>query len=83
MTKIAEEIKKRRENFLDKYGIQEYFLFVIGAFGIIILAYWFATKQLEYNVNELAVLAISFLFIVAPMTLLDIIRKVRGLDPKN
>lgn len=83
MTKLSENINKRRETFLKKYGIQEYFLFIVGASGILILLYWLATKQLEYSFNELAVLVISFLFIWAPMTLVDMIRKARGLEPKK
>ncbi|MBV7268360.1 hypothetical protein [Winogradskyella luteola] len=83
MEKLSQDINRRRETFLKKYGIGEYFLFVVGAIGILILLYWLATKQLEYSLNELAVLAISFLFIWAPMTLVDLIRKARGLETKK
>ncbi len=83
MTKITENLNKRRETFIKKYGLQEYFFFSVGAIGILILLYWFATKQLEYNWKEGTALAVSFLFIYAPMTLLDIIRKLRGLDTKS
>jgi hypothetical protein len=75
-------MKNIRETFLKKYGIAEYFLFVIGAVLLGVQVYRYASDTLEGAVLEITVTAVASLFILAPMTLVNIIRKAKGLEPK-
>ena len=65
-----------------RYTIQEWIALIVGAIIWGIQLYRYATNQLSEAALELPVFCIGFLLLFAPLTILNIIRKARGLDPK-
>tara|TARA_B100000809_G_C15106092_1_gene518819 strand:+ start:643 stop:867 length:225 start_codon:yes stop_codon:yes gene_type:complete len=65
-----------------RYGIGEW---VVLFFGIVIMAiqiFRYATNSLADNKLELFVCGLSILLMLSPLTLLNVIRKVKGLETK-
>lgn len=67
---------------IKKYGFSECFVWLLGACALSIQLYRYATNTLDGSNLDLAVFAFSVLFIFAPLTLVNIIRKARGIEPK-
>ena len=61
-------------NFLKKYGIWEYVLFLSGGIGLGKLTYNFATESLEYSALNGVVFVLSVLLIAAPATVVRAVK---------
>lgn len=73
------------ENLKDKYsryGVQEWITLVFGVVILGIQVYRYATNGLADYTMEIFVAIFSVLLIISPLTLLNLIRKARGLDAK-
>ncbi len=71
-------IKKK----FDRYGLAEWFLLLVGSVLIGVQVYRYATNTLTEWKLETVVLAVAVLFLLSPLTLINIIRKARGLSVK-
>lgn len=65
-----------------RYSPQEWIAMAIGSALWVIQVYRYATNTLADNSLEIPVFCIAFLLTFAPLTLLNIIRKARGVDTK-
>ena len=73
------------ENLKDKYsryGIQEWITLIFGVVILGIQVYKYAFNELGDYTLEIFVAIFSVLLIISPLTLLNLIRKARGLDTK-
>lgn len=66
----------------EKYTVQEWIALVLGTIVMGIQIYRYATNSLAEWPLETAVFAASSMLMFAPKTILDLIRKARGLDTK-
>ena len=71
------------KNNFKEYGIQEWIALIFGTIVMGIQIFRYATNSLADSGLEAVVFALSFMLIFAPKTILDIIRKVRGIDNKS
>jgi len=76
------------ENFLRKYGVWEYMLFIFGgillgrtAYEIIMVN--FEETNWEYWLINLGLASVGALFVGKPLSILDFGRKKLGLEPKK
>lgn len=67
---------------IKKYGFSECFVWVLGAVALSIQLYRYANNTLEGSSLDIVVFCASVLFLFAPLTLVNIIRKARGLETK-
>lgn len=74
MEKIKEKYRK--------YRIQEWIALIFGIILLSIQVFRYATNSLAENGLEIVVFAIAFMLIFAPRTILEIIRKIKGLTTK-
>jgi hypothetical protein len=65
-----------------RYGMQEWIAIIIGAALYIIQTYRYATNNLGDYTLEVAVFAAANLLVFSPLTILNLIRKAKGLDTK-
>jgi hypothetical protein len=65
-----------------RYGIQEWITLIFGVVILGIQVFRYATDALADYKLEIFVAIFSVLLIISPLTLLNLIRKARGLDPK-
>lgn len=72
-----------KETYLRKYGVWEYILLIIGLFIIIKLGRDFWNDVFTYSINEIGATVFAILLIAFPLTLNDLIRKVRGLETRS
>lgn len=75
-------MEKIKQSFLKRYGIKEYIFLLIGSVVISIQVFRYATNTLGDWKMETAVFALAFMLLFAPLTILNIIRKARGLETK-
>lgn len=66
----------------EKYGIQDWIALGFGTIGMGIQLFRYATDSLGEWPLESAVFAACSMLMFAPKTILDLIRKARGLDVK-
>ena len=72
-----------KETYLKKYGAWEYSLFIIGWFVIIKLGINFWNDEFSYSLNEIGASLLAIILIAKPLTIIDIVRKLRGLEKRN
>jgi hypothetical protein len=65
-----------------RYSLQEWIAFIMGVFLWLVQGYKYATNSLLDWGVELGVFAIAYLLLFFPLTILNFIRKARGLDAK-
>lgn len=65
-----------------KYTVQDWIALVFGAVTMGIQVFRYATNTLADNGLEGVVFCIAFLLLFAPKTIVDLIKKVRGVDTK-
>lgn len=75
-------MEKIKQSFLKRYGVKEYIFLLIGSIVMGIQVYRYATNTLGNWELETAVFALAFMLLFAPLTILNIIRKARGLETK-
>lgn len=77
-----------KENLINKYGIGEYILLVLGLFFLFSVGKEVITRQWEeFTLPIIGVmllfLSVGSLLVVKPMTILDFARKRIGMDTKK
>lgn len=77
-----------RENLINKYGIGEYILLVLGLFFLFSVGKEVVTRQWEdFTLPIIGImllfLSVGSLLVVKPMTILDFARKRIGMDTKK
>ena len=66
----------------DKYSIQDWIALVFGTVTMGVQLYRYATNNLADSGLEIVVFALASMLMFAPKTILDLIRKARGIDTK-
>jgi len=77
-----------KENLINKYGIGEYILLVLGLFFLFSVGKEVITRQWEdFTLPIIGImllfLSVGSLLVVKPMTILDFARKRIGMDTKK
>ena len=76
-------MEKIKETFLKRYGVKEWLGVVLGLVIISIQIYKYATNSFNHDFTvEIGVFSIGAMLLFAPLTILNIIRKARGLKTK-
>ena len=65
-------------NFLKKYGVWEYLVFVLGAVSLIKIGWLFWTDQLEASFLNGVVFVVSILMVAAPGIIVDAAKRKVG-----
>lgn len=66
-----------------RYGLQEWAVALLGFVTLCIQVYRYATDSLGENGVEIAVFCLAVLLMFSPLTILNLIRKARGLEVKK
>ena len=66
----------------NRYGLSEWAVAILGVITLGIQIFRYATDSLTDNGVEIFVFCASVLLIFSPLTLLNLIRKARGMDTK-
>ena len=66
----------------NRYGVSEWVTLVIGVIIFLLQGVRYSLNHLGETALELAVLVVWILLITAPLALVNIIRKAKGLTPK-
>lgn len=75
---MADFIKKK----FGRYGLQEWAVAFLGFVTLAIQVYRYATDTLGENGVEIVVFCAAVLLMFSPLTILNIVRKARGIDTK-
>lgn len=63
------------KDFISKYTIQELFVMVLGAIGLIVQSLWYFMRTLEGNTLDGIVFSIAILFLFKPKFVVSLISK--------
>lgn len=66
----------------NRYGLSEWAVAILGVITLGIQIFRYATDSLTDNGVEIFVFCASVLLIFSPLTILNLIRKARGMDTK-
>ncbi len=72
-----------RENFVKRYGLGEYILFALGAIVLGYQVFSYMTDSLDGDMLDGVFALMGILSLLAPMSLLDFVRKRGGLETKG
>lgn len=67
---------------IKEYGVREWITLGLGTIGFGIQAYRYATDSLGDYTTEVPIAGLCILLIVSPMTIVNLIRKAKGLETK-